>query len=128
MNVISRDIDTCNKFNEKLQFSISVIFLTNETLNSLEKKKIPEHLLMLRFIPTVASHQIIQSFIHFVKPVTHGHSISFSFLLDSNRGIHQAFCFQRLKYPMNHYITFKVCPGHRNKLSNITPGRGMGKP
>lgn len=116
------------EYNEKSQFSISVIFLTNETLNSLEKKKIPEHLLMLRFIPTVASHQIIQSFIHFVKPVTHGHSISFSFLLDSNRGIHQAFCSQRLKYPMNHYITFKVCPSHRNKLSNITPGKGMGKP
>ena len=116
------------EYNEKSQFSISVIFLTNETLNSLEKKKIPEHLLMLRFIPTVASHQIIQSFNHFVKPVTHGHSISFSFLLDSNRGIHQAFCSQRLKYPMNHYITFKVCPSHRNKLSNITPGKGMGKP
>lgn len=115
-----------------IQWKITIFhicdFLNKWNLKFTGEKKIPEHLLMLRFIPTVASHQIIQSFIHFVKPVTHGHSISFSFLLDSNRGIHQAFCSQRLKYPMNHYITFKVCPSHRNKLSNITPGKGMGKP
>lgn len=100
----------------------------NRALNSLEKKKIPEHLLMQRFVPTVTSHQIIQSFIHFVKPITHGHSVSISFLLDPNRGIHQAYCSQRLKHPVSHDITLKVCPGHRNKLSNMTPGKGGGRP
>lgn len=102
----------------KLQFSTSIISFMNGASNASEGN------------PWVLANAVgddhscfrsAHTILHFVKPITHGHSMSFTFV--PNKDIDQAYCSQRLKCPQKHLHHCPSMLGHRKKPNNITKKR-----